>query len=325
MRVFLLVPLLAALLLFACVGEVGPEGPEGKEGPLGPQGIQGEVGPEGPQGAQGEQGIPGPQGEKGEVGAEGPQGERGMQGPRGERGTAAAKGDPGPQGSQGPQGERGAQGAQGPQGPVGPPGPGASADFADLVASVQDSVVMIKDPEFTTFTNGTGFFVAPSCSIVTARHTVEELDSGRLLSNLIVELQDGQVVRVTVSYDLKAKDLVVLRPTRSIECTELPLSDDTVRLGQLVLILGFPDFFAQEDSISITPGYVVNVEGTFGADFLLTGTISYGSSGSPILNTQGEIIGMVGGQWGFESDEDNNAIFTYTPMMYGYDVAKHLQ
>ena len=310
---------LIAILIVACEGSAGQEGPAGPQGPQGEQGIQGEAGPQGEPGPAGERG---PQGERGIQGEPGAASARGDQGPQGEPGPQGEKGEQGERGAQGPQG---VQGPQGPQGPVGPIGPGASADFADLVANVKDSVVKIKDPEVTTFTNGTGFFIAPSCSIVTARHVVEELDSDRLLSNLIVELQDGQVMRVTVSYDLKAKDLVVLRPNRSLECQELPLSDEEVRLGQLVLILGFPDFVAEEDSLSITPGHIVNVEGTFGVDFLLTGTISWGSSGSPILNTQGQVVGMVGGSWGFESDEDNNPIFTYTPMMYGYDVAKHLQ
>ena len=295
---------LIALLILACEGPVGQLGPAGPQGPQGEEGIQGEVGLQGEVGPEGESG---PQGERGEQGIQGEQGEQG------------------PQGERGPAGERGRQGPTGAQGPVGPPGPGASADFAALVASVKDNVVKIKHPEITTWTSGTGFFVAPSCSIVTARHTVEELDSDRLMSNLIVELQDGQVVRVTVSYDLKAKDLVVLRPTRSIQCTELPLSKDTVRLGQLVLLLGFPDFGAVEDSLSITPGYIVNVEGTEGVDFLVMGTTTYGSSGSPILNTQGDVIGMAGGRWAFETDDDGNYIHDYTPLIYGYDVAKHLQ
>ena len=132
-------------------------------------------------------------------------------------------------------------------------------------------------------------------------------------------------MRVTVSYDLKAKDLIVLRPTRSIECQELPLSDDEVRLGQLVLLLGFPDFGAAEDSLSMTSAYVVNVHGTLTTDFLLTGTINFGSSGSPMLNIQGEVIGMVGGSWAFETDDEGNYIHDYTPLIYGYDVAKHLQ
>ena len=84
---------------------------------------------------------------------------------------------------------------------------------------------------------------------------------------LSVELQSGQVVAVTVRYDLEAKDLVVLTPTRSIDCQELPLSDDTARLGQLVLLLGFPDIGGADDSLSATPGYVVNVDVAFKPDF----------------------------------------------------------
>ena len=304
---------LIALLILACEGPVGQVGPAGPQGPQGEQGVQGVQGDVGPQGEAGPQGEPGPQGEAGPQGEPGPPGERGKQGIQGEQGIQGRTGEVGPagpqgiqgeQGEQGPQGDRGLTGERGRQGPTGaqgltgPIGPGASADFADLVASVKDSVVKIKHPEVTTFTSGTGFFVAPSCSVVTARHVVEELDSDRLLSNLIIELQDGQVVRVTVSYDLKAKDLVVLRPSRSLECQELPLSDDIVRLGQLVLVLGFPDFWPDE-SLSITSGHIVNVQGTDRSDFLLTGTIAHGSSGSPILNTQGEVIGMVGGKLGF--------------------------
>ncbi len=316
---------LITLLILACEGPVGQLGPAGPQGPQGEEGIQGEIGPQGEVGPQGESG---PQGERGEQGVQGEQGEQGIQGrtgARGERGPTGEQGEQGPQGERGPAGDRGRQGPTGAQGPVGPPGPGASADFADLVASVKDSVVKIKHPELATFTRGTGFFVAPSCSIVTARHTVEELDSDRLMSNLIVELQDGQVVRVTVSYDLKAKDLIVLRPTRSIECTELRLSNDAVRLGQLVLLLGFPDFGAVEGSLSISSGYIANVEGTEGVDFLVMGTITYGSSGSPILTTQGEVIGLVGGTWAFEMDDNDNFIHDYTSLLYGYDVAKHLQ
>lgn len=307
-------------------GETGPQGEQGTQGVPGEPGSQGDIGPQGPKGDKGEPGEPGEKGDQGERGArgatgpQGPQGEQGEQGPQGPKGDAT--GVVGPQGPKGDTGARGPQGAQGPQGPV-----GASADFAGLVASVRDSVVKIKDPVATTFTRGTGFFIAPSCSIVTARHTVEELTSDKVARNLNVELQSGQVVRVTVDYDLEAKDLIVLTPTRSIDCQELPLSDDTARLGQLVLLLGFPDIGAAEDSLSATPGYVVNEEldTALTGDFLLAATSNFGSSGSPVLDTQGQVIGMVGGSLAFETDDDGNYIFDYTPVVWAIDVVRHLQ
>ena len=334
MRVLLLVSLLAALLLVACVGEMGPTGPAGDQGISGPQGIQGEVGPAGP---QGEQGPMGPQGIQGEVGLAGPQGEQGPMGPQGaegEKGEPGVDGETGPQGAmgaigsqgeQGEQGERGQRGLQGGQGVQGPIGPGASADFADLVGSVQDSVVKIIDSDNADWILGTGFFVAPSCSIVTARHIVEkEAGSDTLISPISIERQGGQVMRVTVSYDLKAKDLVVLRPSRTIECNELPLTAEPVRLGQLVLLLGFPDF-AVGNSLSVLPGHIVNVEGTFASDFLVSATVYYGSSGSPVLNTEGQVIGMIGGKWSYELDTDGEYFRFYSPLAYAYEVAKHLR
>ena len=155
---------------------------------------------------------------------------------------------------------------------------------------------------------------------------MEDLESGNLESNLSVELPSGQVVGVTVGYDLKSKDLIVLNPVRSIDCQELPLSDEPVRLGQRVLVLGFPDFATIPiDSLSISPGYVVNTDGGWEADFLVVGTIAFGSSSSPLLDTQGRVIGMVGGNWGFRLDGDGNYIFDYTPLLYAVDVVRHLR
>ena len=257
------------------------------------QGPQGETGPKGSQGLTGE---PGPQGEQGLDGDTGPQGE---QGPQGAAGAAANQGAPGPRGVAGATGARGSAGPQGQVGPSGPQGPpgAAATDFADVVSRVKDSVVKVKSPSLSWWTAGTGFFVAPSCSIVTSRHIVEELDSTRIAPNLNIELQNGQVVRVTVAYDLEAKDLVVLRPARSIDCQELPLSDDTARLGQLVMLLGFPEIGGAVDSLSASPGYVVNVAGEFTADFLVAATSNFGGSGSPVLDDQGQVIVWSGGFW----------------------------
>ena len=197
--------------------------------------------------------------------------------------------------------------------------------MADLVSRVKDSVVKVKDPMLSWWTVGTGFFVAPSCSIVTARHVVEEVDSDRIARNLSVELQSGQVVAVTVRYDLEAKDLVVLTPTRSIDCQELPLSDDTARLGQLVLLLGFPDIGGADDSLSATPGYVVNVDVAFKPDFLIAATSNFGSSGSPVLDGRGQVVAMVGGVRAFKKDTDGNFIFAYSPTVWAIDVVSHLR
>ena len=106
------------------------------------------------------------------------------------------------------------------------------------------------------------------------------------------------MVRVTVAYDLEAKDLVVLTPARSIDCQELPLSDNTARLGQLVMLLGFPDIGGAVDSLSASLGHVVNVSSAFRSDFLVAATSNFGGSGSPVLDDQGQVIGYGRGAFG---------------------------
>ena len=170
-------------------GEPGPQGLPGRGEP-GPQGERGEPGLQGPQAATGPQGEPGPQGLPG----------RGEPGPQGERGEPGPQGLPG-RGEPGPQGERGEPGLQGPQGVAGEQGPPGSAfDFAEVAAQVTNSVVFVKG-DF----EGSGFFVAPDCSVVTARHIVEVVETGELREKVDVQLQGGQVIPFDVAYDVRRR------------------------------------------------------------------------------------------------------------------------
>ena len=148
-------------------GVAGPQGETGDRGPQGAQGAAGDPGPIGPQGDQGPRGETGPRGAQGSAGPAGPQGAPGLagqRGPQGDTGPAGRTGPQGPRGAQGADGATGSPGARGPQGPAGEP-----PNLANLADRVYDSVVEVSSGEW----RGTGFFVAPSCSIVTARHIVE--------------------------------------------------------------------------------------------------------------------------------------------------------
>lgn len=96
---------------------------------------QGPPGVPGMQGPQGLQGVPGAQGVTGQTGSQGPQGLQGVQGPIGPSGGAT-----------GPQGPAGATGAQGPVGPQGPAGTAVSLPFANVFASLAQTIQPYNAP-----------------------------------------------------------------------------------------------------------------------------------------------------------------------------------
>ena len=317
-------------------GETGTQGPPGIPGPTGSEGPQGETGDRGETGAQGPVGQTGPQGTDGKQGSVGPQGTRGDIGSRGERGEPGPRGETAAQGAAGPQGIAGETGAQGPAGSAGPAGPrgepgpkgqpgslgppGQSPDFADLALRVQPSVVRVVGPDW----DGSGFFVAPSCSVVTARHILEVGESASYADRVDIHLQGGQVVPFEVVYEVESKDFVLLRPTRSIECQELSFTTESLRPGQAVLTVGYPDLHPKSE-ISAIPAHIINTDPTGSTtDFLLFGFMTFGASGSPIVNLDGLVIGMTAGFWAVEKDAEGNWIYLNS-LLSGVDVAKHLR
>ena len=320
-------------------GDTGPQGaqgamgPEGPPGPQGPAGSTGDAGPQGAQGAMGPEGPPGPQGPAGSTGDAGPQGAQGAMGPEGPpgpQGPAGSTGDTGPQGAQGPQGPAGPQGppggtanesAQGPPGPPGPAGaqgpPGSPAvDFADLYSATNSSVVRISTPRWT----GTGFFIAPNCTVVTARHLVETADGGTY-STIEVQTSDGKIANYNLDYDVETADIAVLKPVRDTTCRELPTA--SARLGEQVLSIGFPDI-AGLDNITVVSQQVIRLNVNRSVDLLMFGVTGTGGSGSPIINADGHLVGMVTGKYPITKDDQGNWVYL-DYLVVGTDITKHLR
>ena len=317
-------------------GAEGARGPEGPPGPQGPAGSTGDTGPQGAEGARGPEGPPGPQGPAGSTGDTGPQGAegaRGPEGPPGPQGPAGSTGDTGPQGAQGPQGPAGPQGppggaanegAQGPPGPPGPAGaegaqgpPGSPAvDFADLYSATNPSVVRISTPRWA----GTGFFIAPNCTVVTARHLVETADGGTY-STIEVQTSDGKIANYNLDYDVETADIAVLRPVRDTTCREL--STASARLGEQVLSIGFPEI-AGQDIITAIPQQVIRLNINRYVDLLMFGVTGTGGSGSPIINADGHLVGMVTGNYPITKDDQGNWVYL-DYLVTGTDITKHLR
>lgn len=132
--------------------------------------------------------------------------------------------------------------------------------------------------------SGTGFFVSAT-ALVTAEHVIARCRS--------ITLDDGTPL-VLLGAD-EALDLAVLlsaRPASSV----LPLkTEDEVQLGAPAVALGYPlrDLFAQ--GLTVTWGNVSALarQGDPARLLMVTAPIQPGNSGGPLLDSSGQVIGVV--------------------------------
>jgi S1-C subfamily serine protease len=136
---------------------------------------------------------------------------------------------------------------------------------------------------------GSGFVVSPSGVIVTNNHVIAP-DAGAV--KLIIKLPRGDVYTdVRVIYTEARRDFAVL----SIKALGLPTlkvgDSDTVEVGDQIVAIGNP----QGLELTFTSGIVesVRLDPSQGYRFIQhQAPISHGSSGGPLLNIKGEVIGI---------------------------------
>jgi len=174
--------------------------------------------------------------------------------------------------------------------------PVAGADYERLCRSV----VVVGSVEFCKKCDeahmgaiSTGWIIEPRGRIVTNYHVLEDKDAGELG----VMTSDGEVyaVRAIMAADREGDAAVVEVDPRGIELSALSLAREATT-GESVRVVGHPDgrFY------SLTEGIVSRIFREPTTDEKdhrrwLTVTADYGggSSGAPVLNTAGEVVGMV--------------------------------
>jgi Trypsin-like serine proteases, typically periplasmic, contain C-terminal PDZ domain len=166
----------------------------------------------------------------------------------------------------------------------------AQAQTAREVAHASfPSVVLILAPQIKgkTISLGSGFFVQ-SDVIATNYHVIK--GSAHLYIKIVGQ-EDIYSVAKVLSVDSK-RDLALLR-VQDIEAPPLSLADDSgVEVGDEVYTIGNPE--GLEGTLS--QGIVSGIRQTTAGKYLqITAPISHGSSGGPVLNKQGQVIGIAVG------------------------------
>lgn len=138
---------------------------------------------------------------------------------------------------------------------------------------------------------GTGFLIDSKGYLVTNFHVVDGADS------VFVQSNNGNTYKTSVVYRNKSYDLAILKiKDSSFRSTgPLPYSFRRIRpqLGEQVYTLGFP-----RDEIVYNEGYMSSATGYKGdtINYQLSIPVNPGNSGGPVLDNQGDVVGIISGR-----------------------------
>jgi serine protease Do len=184
---------------------------------------------------------------------------------------------------------------------------GATVDFAGVAARLRPSIVNVyatsrgsadapvaawRYPRDTgtepSFKDGSGFLIQPSGYILTNAHVVQNAD------RVMVTLSDERVLHADIVGADPAIDVALLRVDATDGLPTVVLGkSSTLRVGEWVCAIGNPVGYTG----SVTVGVVSSLDREiplFGAgEFIQTdAAMSLGSSGGPLVNTRGQVVGI---------------------------------
>lgn len=132
---------------------------------------------------------------------------------------------------------------------------------------------------------GSGFCAFDPAVLVTAAHVIVNMD------HAIVTCDNGEAFRVEKAVDgEKESDVAIFQLPEEVKLSPLPVSINAPLRGEKIVAIG-----SQFSVLNLVT--LGNMAGTWNSkeiDWLLfTAPVSAGSSGGPILNDRGEVIGII--------------------------------
>jgi len=137
---------------------------------------------------------------------------------------------------------------------------------------------------------GSGFFVSRTGEILTNHHVIEGAASAK------AHTADGRMLPVEVILaDDPKSDLARVLVLTDEDTPYLPIAAERPQVGDHVLVMGSPlglDETVTEGIVSAVPEQRAGQSDLEPATLQITAAISEGSSGGPVLNSQGQVIGV---------------------------------
>lgn len=176
----------------------------------------------------------------------------------------------------------------------------AQQDTASLIKRVKPAVVTIitfslsrrPEPEWSfwfkcdTLSQGSGFFINSNGDVITNYHVLYAADSA------IIKTSDSKIYKITdvIAEDENSDIIMVATDTPEKSIQFLQISAEFPVEGEEILVIGSP--LGLERTVS--DGIVSSIRNitSVGKLIQITAPISPGSSGGPVINMKGQVIGV---------------------------------
>lgn len=136
--------------------------------------------------------------------------------------------------------------------------------------------------------SGTGFFITTDGYFVTNQHVVESAKS------VVIRAANGKTYPAEVIRVDSANDLAILKAEGTFRA--LPVQNSqSVRRGDKVFTLGFPNTFVQGVEPKYTDGVISSLTGVRDKpnNYQISVAIQPGNSGGPLISSLGNVVGIV--------------------------------
>lgn len=162
------------------------------------------------------------------------------------------------------------------------------AQLPSLVAKIEKAVFQIEtyDEYGLTYSSGTGFFIDKNGTGLTAYHVIENSKFAFVKDLSGKKYRIKKINRINLDADLAEFVL----DTKETNFPFIPLANNIPAKGTEVFTIGNPEGF----EFIVSNGIVSGLKTNYGNRIIQTSTpISSGSSGGPLLNMQGQAIGVI--------------------------------
>lgn len=152
-----------------------------------------------------------------------------------------------------------------------------------LEKDLKQQKIVVK-PQFAA----TGFLISAQGYVITSQHVIDKADS------VYIQNEKYGSLKAVVVHSDPINDVSVLKIVSPVKIQPLPymLADAEADLAEDVYTLGFPreEIVFGEGSISSLTGYRANPNA-----YQVSVPVNPGNSGGPLLNDEGDLIGMISG------------------------------
>jgi S1-C subfamily serine protease len=172
--------------------------------------------------------------------------------------------------------------------PSATPTPSAALTVAEVFKRVGPSVVVIQAGKSL----GTGVIAAEDGTILTAHHVVKGVVKGT--EDATVTFADGTKTKAVVASSNPKRDVATLKPAKLPEIVVPATLGGAVAVGAPVVAIGNPLGLTYSVSTGVVSGLNRTAEdGDLGGLIQFDASVNPGSSGGPLLDARGLVIGIV--------------------------------